>query len=101
REVVAGEGEGPVGVPDDHRDVREDEILCGSTATPSEVGDLVADLVGPRHVVVADGPQMSQLTHRRPSLRALPPRRALASPSRTGPRTPGRTQPSAPPRPRA
>src|SRR5262249_55560403 len=46
-----------------HREVQEKEVLRGLTAPPAESGDLVADLLGPPHVVVPDGPQMRGLCH--------------------------------------
>src|SRR5262249_51567264 len=56
RERLAVERETPVRVPHDHSNVLEDEGLRGLAGAPPQLSDLIADLVGPRHVVVPDGP---------------------------------------------
>src|SRR4051794_32410173 len=55
------ERDGAVGGAYGHGRVEEDEaVLLG------ERGDLGADLIGPLHVAVPDGPQMPARTHWRP-----------------------------------
>src|SRR5262249_27782178 len=63
RERLSVQREGSVGMPDNHRQVQENQVLRGSTATPPEPGDLLADLIGPHPVVVPDGPEMPSCSH--------------------------------------
>src|SRR5262249_38703830 len=49
----------PVGVPNDHRDVLENEVR----PVPAEPDDLLSDLGGPAHVVVPDGPHATGRLH--------------------------------------
>src|SRR5262249_57035435 len=73
REWLAVQRERAVRVPDNDRHVLEDEIVF----VPPEVGDLVADLGRPLHVVVPDCPQVPGDCHGRGSASA----RARSAPS--------------------
>ena len=54
RERLSVERERSVGVPHHHRQIRKDEEVL----VPPEADDLVADLMHPVHVVIADCPQL-------------------------------------------
>src|SRR5262249_46129900 len=71
RERLAVEGKRAVGVTHDNGNVFEDEVLTDLAGAPPEVDDLVADLVGPCHVVISDGPQMRGAVHGPSSLQAI------------------------------
>src|SRR4029077_5960078 len=51
--------EGAVWIPPADRHVREQEVVL----VPPKPGDLVSDLLGALHVVVADGPEMAASGH--------------------------------------
>src|SRR5262249_21679890 len=55
-ERLSIDGQRSVWVSHDDRHVREKEV----GAAPTERGDLVSDLIGALHVVVADGPEMAR-----------------------------------------
>src|SRR5215813_4956535 len=66
REPLSVERERSVRVPHHHRQIREDEEVF----VPPEADDLIADLMHPVHVVIADCPQVAGCRHDRSSLLA-------------------------------
>jgi hypothetical protein len=61
-ERLAIERDGPIGVAHDHGRVEQFQ-----TVLLVELADLRADLIGPLHVVVSNGPQVRALNHGRSS----------------------------------
>src|SRR5262249_52739241 len=63
RERLAVEGESAVGMSHNYCNVLENEVLPGLAGAPPQLDNLITDLVGPRLVVVPDGPQMRGGSH--------------------------------------
>src|SRR5206468_4454074 len=69
---LAVERETPVRMPHNERNVIEDEVPPAFAGAPSQLDNLIADLAGPRHVVIPDGPQMRGCGHLSSSAESIP-----------------------------
>src|SRR5262249_28460721 len=62
-ERLAVERKSAIGTAHAYRNIPKQEVPSGPTGAPPQLDNLIAALVGPRHVVVPDGPQMRGARH--------------------------------------